>query len=141
MQLIQLVWAESCACTCTLQYIYWNIVNWRDFWLIPTGSAVFFGPISLSVILRPILYTTYNSMDNTTLPLTALTTIYSAVFHIPGTAESPLCSVWYTAESPFHGTYRIHHRVAICRSVSYTAEFYNNTLVWLSGVWYSAEST
>ena len=37
IQLIQSVWAESRACTL---FTHWNIVYWRDFLLIPTGSSV-----------------------------------------------------------------------------------------------------
>ena len=33
--LLQSVLAESRACT-----LYWNIVRWRNFWPIPTGSAI-----------------------------------------------------------------------------------------------------
>jgi len=48
-QLIQSLWTESRACT-----LYWNIVYWRDFLPIPTGSAVctVFGTITSSSILR-----------------------------------------------------------------------------------------
>jgi len=62
IQLVQSVWAESRACT----RIYWNIVYWRDFLLLPTGSAVYiWRNISLSSILRAHLYTTPSSMGET----------------------------------------------------------------------------
>ena len=54
------LWAESRACT-----LYWNMVYWRDFPPIPTGSAAqnVFGAIPSSSILRPHLYTTLYSME------------------------------------------------------------------------------
>ena len=66
IQLIQSVSTESHACT-----PYWNIVYWRDFLPIPTGSVVVpmyvFGAISSSFILCPILCTTFYSMIHSDL--------------------------------------------------------------------------
>ena len=60
IQRIQSAWAESHACT-----LYWNIVYWRDFLTIPTGSAecvLYLAQYPCLPLLQAHLYTTPSSM-------------------------------------------------------------------------------